>query len=85
MGKAAIAVATNHGFPFFQAWGMVLRGWSLTEQGQGEEGMAQLHLGLATWQATGTMLTRPHALALLAEAHGRRGQTADGQRASRTL
>ena len=79
--EAAIAVATNHGFPFFQAWGMVLRGWSLTEQGQGEEGLAQLHQGLATWQATGTMLTRPHALALLAEAHARRGQTADGQRA----
>ena len=79
--EAAIAVATNHGFPFFRAWGMVLRGWSLTEQGQGEEGLAQLHQGLATWQATGTMLTRPHALALLAEAHARRGQTTDGQRA----
>jgi predicted ATPase len=77
--EAAITVATNHGFPFFQAWGMVLRGWSLIEQEQGEEGMAQLHQGLAVWQATGTMLTRPHALALLAEAHGRRGQTADGR------
>jgi predicted ATPase len=79
--EAAMAVATNHGFPFFQAWGMVLRGWSRTEQGQGEEGMAQLQQGLAIWQATGTMLTRPHALALLAEAHGRRGQIADGWRA----
>jgi predicted ATPase len=76
--EAAITVATNHGFPFFLAWGMVLRGWSLAEQGQGEAGITQIHQGLATWQATGTMLTRPHALALLAEAYGRSGQTEDG-------
>jgi predicted ATPase len=79
--EAAITVATNHGFPFFLAWGMVLRGWSLAEQGQGEEGTTQLRQGLATWQATGTLLTRPHALALLAEAYGRSGQAADGLRA----
>ena len=77
---AAIIVAINHGFPFFVAWAMVLRGWSLIEQEHGEEGLAQIRQGLATWQATGTMLTRPHALALLAEAYGRRGQTAEGLR-----
>ena len=77
--EAAVTVATNHEFPFFLAWGMVLRGWSLVEQGQ-EEGMAQIRQGLGTWQATGTMLTRPHALALLAEAYGRRGQIDEGLR-----
>jgi predicted ATPase len=77
---AAIIVAINHGFPFFAAWGMVLRGWSLTEQEHGDEGLAQIHQGLAAWQATGTTLTRPHALALLAEVYGRRGQTAEGLR-----
>jgi predicted ATPase len=60
---------------------MVLRGWSLAEQGQGEEGTTQIRQGLATWQATGTLLTRPHALALLAEAYGRMGQAEDGLRA----
>jgi predicted ATPase len=78
--EAAISVATNHGFPFFQAWGMVLRGWALAEQGEGEESLAQIRQGLATWQATGTMLTRPHALALLAEAYARRGQHEDARR-----
>jgi DNA-binding winged helix-turn-helix (wHTH) protein/predicted ATPase len=76
--NAAIAVATNHGFPFFLAWGRVLRGWSLAEQGQGEAGLAQLRQGLGTWQATGTMLTRPHALSLLAETYRRSGQAEKG-------
>ena len=33
--------------------GMVLRGWALTDHGQGEEGVTQLSQGLAAWRATG--------------------------------
>jgi DNA-binding winged helix-turn-helix (wHTH) protein/predicted ATPase len=79
--EAAIAVSTDYGFPFFVAWGTVLQGWSLAEQGQGEAGIAQIHQGLSTWHAMGAQLTRPHALALLAEAYGREGQAEEGLRA----
>jgi predicted ATPase len=48
------------------------------EQGQGKEGIAQLHLALTDWRATGTEMQRPHFLALLAEAYGKVGQTDEG-------
>src|SRR5262249_14201308 len=69
---------TEQGFPFFLAMGTVLRGWALTVQGQGEEGIAHMRQGLAAWQATGAEILRTFYLALLAEAHGSMGQTAEG-------
>ena len=60
------------------AWGTILRGWALAEQGQGEEGIAQIRQGLAACRATGAEVWRPHFLALLAEAYGKAGQTEEG-------
>jgi predicted ATPase len=40
--------------------------------------MAQIRQGIAAYRATGAELERPHWLALLAEAHGKVGQTEDG-------
>jgi class 3 adenylate cyclase/predicted ATPase len=76
--EAVIALATEQGFPFWAAFGDALRGWALAEQGQGEEGIAQLHQGLAAWQATGTEWDRPYFLALLAEAYGKVRQATEG-------
>ena len=55
-----------------------MRGWALAEQGQSEEGIAQMRQGLAAWQATGAELGRPYLLALLAEAYGKAGQAEEG-------
>jgi predicted ATPase len=63
---AAITLATDQGFPYFLAWGIILQGWALTEQGQGE-GIARIRQGLAVYQATGAQSFRPYHLALLAE------------------
>ncbi len=46
-------------------------GCALAKQGQGEEGIAQIRQGLATYQATGAELGRPQYLAMLAEAYGK--------------
>jgi predicted ATPase len=54
------------------------RGWALVEQGQGKEGIAQIHEALAAWQATGTEMDRPHFLGLLAEAYGKVGEAEQG-------
>ena len=54
------------------------RGWALAEQGQGEEGIKQLHQALNAWRATGTETARPLFLAMLAEAHGKTGQAEEG-------
>jgi predicted ATPase len=76
--EVAVTLSTERGFPSFLAEGTILRGWALTEQGQVEEGLAQLHQGLAEWRATGAELGRPYFLALLAEAYGKVGQAEEG-------
>jgi class 3 adenylate cyclase/predicted ATPase len=60
------------------AWGMVLRGWALSEQGQREEGITQIRQGMAAWRATGAEIGRTHFLALLAEAYGKAAQVEEG-------
>ncbi len=68
-----MALASEQGFPLLVASGTILRGWALAEQGQGEEGIAQMHQGLAAYRATGAEVDRPYCLALLAEAYGQGG------------
>jgi predicted ATPase len=58
--------------------GTIRRGCALAEQEQGEEGIAQMHQGLAALQAMGAELARPHYLALLTEAYGKGGQAGKG-------
>jgi predicted ATPase len=76
--EAAITLSTEHGFPFYLACGTILCGWALAVQGQGEEGVAQIHQGWAAWRATGAGLWRPYWPALLAEAYGKGGQVEEG-------
>jgi predicted ATPase len=73
-----ITLCGEQGFPFWLAWGTIIRGWALAEQSQGEEGIAQMRQGLAAWRATGAELQRPYYLALLAEAYGKIGQAEEG-------
>jgi predicted ATPase len=60
------------------AWGTILQGWVLTEQGQGEEGIIQIRQGLADSQAMGAGAFRTYFLALLTEAYGKTGQVEEG-------
>jgi predicted ATPase len=76
--EAGMALASEKGFPQFVALGMIMRGWALAVQGQGEEGIAQLHQGLATYRAAGAEISRSRDLGLLAEAYGEAGQTEAG-------
>jgi len=50
----------------------------LAEQGQVEEGIAQIRQGLTAYRATGAGVGRPHFLALLAEACGKAGLAEEG-------
>ena len=76
--EAAIAVCTEQGFPYWLAMGTILRGWAMAEQGQEEEGIAQMRQGLAAYRATGAELRRPYYISLLAEACGKKGQAEEG-------
>src|SRR5262249_59757774 len=72
-----MTLSTEQGFPFWLAWGTILRGGALAAQGQGEEGLAQLRQGLAARRAMGAERL-PYFLALLAEAYRQGGQAEEG-------
>jgi predicted ATPase len=76
--EAVITLAAEHGFAHWWALGTMLQGWARAMQGQGEEGIPQLHQGLAAWQATGARGAGPYYLAMLAEAYGQAGQAEEG-------
>jgi predicted ATPase len=67
---AVISLATAQGFPYWKAFGAILRGWALAQHGQAQEGIDQINQGLMTYRATGAEMLRPWLLSLLAEAHG---------------
>jgi len=71
---AGVALCTEQGFAYLAAMGTVSRGWALTWQGQGEEGLRQIEQGLAVFRATGAVLHQVYFLALLAEAYQSAGQ-----------
>jgi predicted ATPase len=79
--EAAITLSTEQGFPFWLAYGTILRGSALAERGDIEPGIAQINKGLAAYQATGAKMALSHFLALLATAYGHAGQTRAALRA----
>ena len=75
--EAVIALSGEQGFPFFRAGGTFLRGWALAEQGQVEEGIAEMQAGLSIWREIGITQLGQLSL-LLAEAYGKAGRVQDG-------
>jgi len=73
-----VTLATEQGFAFWSTTGTILRGWALSAQGQGAEGIRQMRQGLTAWRATGAAISLPNWLGLLAEAYGRVEQPAEG-------
>jgi predicted ATPase len=76
--EAEIALATEQRFTLWVAYGTITRGWTLTEQGRGEEGIAQICQGLAVYRTIRAEVLQPYFLALLAEAHGKVGRQRKG-------
>jgi predicted ATPase/class 3 adenylate cyclase len=67
-----------HGLTFIGAMASIFEGWVLTQEGQLEEGVAQMRRGLAAQLATGAALARPYWLWLIAEACHRTGAAQEG-------
>ena len=66
--EEAIRLGQLHGLPSWTAMATALRGWTLIEQGQVAEGLAQLNEGTTVWRAIGYETFAPFFLALQAEA-----------------
>jgi tetratricopeptide (TPR) repeat protein len=66
--------STEQGFPLLSALGAIARGWALAEQEQREEGIAQMHEGMAVSPTTAQAVF----LTGLAKVHGETGQSEEG-------
>lgn len=75
---ATVAISHEFGFPYYHAWGTILLGWAIAEQGETERGMALMREGLDAIRATGAERRRPYYLSLLAEALGKAGKVEEG-------
>jgi predicted ATPase len=54
----------------WMAGSSIFHGWVLAQQGQGKEGIEQMHQGMIAWRAAGAELGRSSILTFLAEAYG---------------
>ena len=73
--SVAVALSTDHGFPFWAAGGRIFEGWAVTCEGKADQGLQLLEEGLSAWQATGARLWLPIFLALKAQAQARSGRS----------
>jgi class 3 adenylate cyclase/predicted ATPase len=76
--EEVITLSNEHGFPFWLGWGLLFRGWSLAARGRAQEGLIFLTDGLAAIRDTGTILSTPWALTMLAETNAKLGHTVPG-------
>jgi len=79
--EAAVALATEQGFPLVAAGGACVRGWVLAMQGQGEEVVAQVRQSITSYRATGAVLHVPCLCTLLADVSAHLGHTEAGLQA----
>jgi predicted ATPase len=73
LAERLVSTSAEHGFPFWNAMGLALRGWAWVQKGQTREGVADLERALTAHRASGARLFSTHMLAFLAEAHLRAG------------
>lgn len=66
-GMAAATVSIEHGFPFWRAWGEIMRGKAQSDQGMQTIGIQVIRQGLADYEATGAGMGKSLFLAMLAE------------------
>jgi predicted ATPase len=78
LAEACIRLSTEHGFPYWLSGGLFCHGWALAEQGQAEEGIAQVIDGIAGNRTTGAEALVVLQLAALTEAYRNAGQTEEG-------
>jgi DNA-binding winged helix-turn-helix (wHTH) protein/predicted ATPase len=71
MAEAVVALATEHGFAFWRAYGAIMQGWALTSHTAERDGLDLMRQHLVSLRATGAELGRTYFLALLAEACAR--------------
>jgi len=78
--EVEMALAREHGFVVWMAFGTVLWGWTLAAKGQHEAGTTQMRQGIAACRGVGNEVFHPYYLALLADIAREAGQVEEGLR-----
>jgi len=73
-----IAIAVERGFPIWEGYCRIVRGWARVVQGDADAGLAELSAGVDIWRAIGARLWLPYFLGLLADACRLAGRFDDG-------
>jgi len=73
-----VALASEHGFAQWAAFGRILQGWADAQRGEATTGIARIRDGIAAAEATGVRLFTPFHLILLAEALALAGKIEEG-------
>ncbi len=76
--QAAMEMSAEQRTPWFLAYGTVLHGWAQAAQDQLEDGISEIHQGIATFRATRSQIWLPYFLALQAATYGRAKRLDDG-------
>jgi predicted ATPase/ABC-type dipeptide/oligopeptide/nickel transport system ATPase component len=76
--EAAESLCRERSISYWFAWGPILRGWAMTTQGEGKDGIKEILRGLAAYSSTGAEIARPLFLGMLADAYRKVGKTRDG-------
>ena len=69
--SALVALAAERGYPHLHATGRFFHGWARAASGKRDEGIAEMHRGLAAKQAGGAQIKVPYYLGVLAAAYAR--------------
>ena len=74
LAEEEIVLCEEHGYPYWRAWGYMLRGWADGELGAGAEAAADVGKGIALYRETGAIVGFAHFLTVLVEALARVGR-----------
>jgi predicted ATPase len=75
-----LALSDEKGSAYWNAYGILLRGWLLTLGGDASAAVPLIESGIATMRSTGATAYAPWYLSLLANAHAKLGQADDARR-----
>ncbi|MEM0906584.1 MAG: AAA family ATPase [Pseudomonadota bacterium] len=65
----SICFAQENDYPYWVAWGRIVKGWAMAKLGSAEAGIGEVKDGVAQYRATGARQMLPYARMLLAECY----------------
>jgi DNA-binding SARP family transcriptional activator/predicted ATPase len=73
--ETVIALSIQHGFAQLKPVAVLLKGWSIADQGQYAAGIKLMEQGFGAWYDTGSKVCTPYWLYLFADLYARQGET----------